>query len=100
MTNYYSIQSQQIGVAEAHFTLLLNPACEVYKGHFPTHPIAPGACSLEMIRQCACLALGEDVRFVHIKQCKYLMPLEPSIHCDLNLTLTWDETALSAVMMW
>lgn len=100
MTNYYHIQSQQIGVSEAHFSLLLDPSCEVYKGHFPTRPIAPGACSLEMIRQCACQALGQEVRFMNIKQCKYLLPLEPNIHSLLDLNLTWNENTISAVMTW
>lgn len=108
MTNYYTIESSSIvpsapsapNSGEAHFVLRLDPTCPVYKGHFPTHPIAPGACSLEMIRQCASIALKEEVRFLNIKQCKYLLPLEPNIHTRLDLTLTWNTETLSALMMW
>lgn len=100
MTDYYNIIHQQIGQGQACFELSLNPSCQVYKGHFPTRPIAPGACSLEMIRQCACLALGRTVRFTSIKQCKFLLPLEPSIHKNLTLNLTWDEQSLVAVMTY
>ncbi len=100
MTNYYHIENQHITDQEAQFTLRLDPSCEVYKGHFPTRPIAPGACSLEMIRQCASIAIGQTIRFMNIKQCKYLLPLEPGIHSVLDLHLTWDENAINAVMKW
>lgn len=100
MTNYYYIEDQQIIDHEAHFTLRLDPSCEVYKGHFPTHPIAPGACSLEMIRQCTSIAIGQTVRFMKIKQCKYLLPLEPGIHSVLDLHLAWDDNTITAIMKW
>lgn len=100
MTDYYSIESKEIEFQEATFRLFLVRDCEVYKGHFPKHAIAPGACNIEMIRQCASVALGKEVRFLHIKQCKFLLPLEPSVHEELDLCLTWTETMINAVMSW
>ena len=98
MTNFYHIISQQIEAGHALFHVQLPAQCPVYKGHFPGHPIAPGACHIEMIRECASVALGKEMHWNHIKQCKFLVPLEPDKHHEADVDITWSEKGMTAVV--
>lgn len=55
----------------------LNPEHEIYKGHFPEQAVVPGVCTLTIIRECLSKALGKDLVFDSIKECKYISALIP-----------------------
>ena len=98
MKDYYHIVSQQISDDNATFVVVLNPNCAVYKGHFPSQPIAPGACSIEMIRQCASMAMGHEVRLSRIIQCKFTLLLVPDKDQELRLQLALSSFQLTATL--
>lgn len=99
MQNYYTILSQQTDNQTASFVVYLNADCPVYAGHFPGNPIAPGACNIEMIRQCASLALGHTVRFSTIRLCKFMMILRPGETEQLVIQISWTGNRMSAVIL-
>ena len=98
MHNYYQIVSQSVASCTASFEVVLFADCDVYRGHFPRHHIAPGACNLEMIRQCASLAMGHEIHFSILKQCKFLALVEPEINPELHLDMKWDSDSLQAAL--
>ena len=54
LDNFYSILSSE----SSHSTtwtiqIELNPDHTVYQGHFPEHPVVPGVCLLQLIKECA-----------------------------------------------
>lgn len=78
--DYYTILSREQQSQDTYlFTFTLNPGAEVYRGHFPGTPIAPGVCTLQMIRECAETILQQpELHFTRIKQCKFSRLLQPS----------------------
>lgn len=98
MVNYYKILAQQIAASSAEFTIELQPDCSVYEGHFPNNPVAPGACNLEMVRECASIALGHELRIKQIKQCKFKQVLQPKQAIQLIIHLYWDENQINVTM--
>ncbi len=99
MQQYYVIKSQKIYESAADFLVELDGTCPVYIGHFPGNPIAPGACNIEMIRQCACIAMGKEIRIAEIKVCKFLMLLQPQNHKELTIQLTWSGSKCMASIL-
>lgn len=99
MHNYYHIISQQVEDQRATFIVALDPSCPVYEGHFPGNPIAPGACNIEMVRQCASLAMGREIRITAIRQCKFLMLLKPGDPEQLTIQMSWTIEQLSATIL-
>lgn len=63
--------------------VVLSAEHPVYGGHFPAQAVVPGVCTLIVIRECAGVALGRDVVFAAIRECKFVSALLP---CD-GLTL-------------
>lgn len=99
MHNYYHIISQQIEEQSATFIVTLEPSCPVYDGHFPGNPIAPGACNIEMVRQCASIAMGKDIRITAIRLCKFMMLIRPSISEQLTIQMNWIAERMSATII-
>lgn len=96
MTDYYHIISKNEAGGEFQYKLALHASCEVYAGHFPGHPISPGACNLEMIRQCVSDAMGKNIRISLIRQCRYLKLVTPLECPELELRFRVTEMQLVA----
>lgn len=81
IANYYTILSrEQIDEQTYMFRFTINPEADVYRGHFPGNPIAPGVCSLQMIKECLLSILCcETLQLSFIKQCRFSRLLRPSI---------------------
>lgn len=67
----------------------LNPDCTVYAGHFPSEPVSPGVCNIEMVRQCAELIHNHTLRINSIKQCRLTTLMTPLLHpqADVNIDM-------------
>ena len=68
----------------------LNPSADYFKGHFPGHPVMPGALMLEAIAQATCVLFAmtypsDKKRHFYAGSVKvrFLKPLQPG--CDLEL---------------
>ena len=97
MIDYYTILTQTIAENTAEFSVELRADCPVYAGHFPGNPIAPGACSIEMVRECASIAMQRELRFAGIKQCKFLRLMKPG--STAQISLKWENDRLKATII-
>ncbi|MCQ2351062.1 MAG: hypothetical protein MJ003_03710 [Paludibacteraceae bacterium] len=99
MKNYYHIVNQSVSSNQTYmFEIALHPDCTIYEGHFPSKPIAPGACNIEMIRQCASKAQNKYIHFASVDTCKFLMLINPLEHKALNLAITFNSNTVSATL--
>ena len=79
MHNYYTIiNRKQIAPQSYQFSIQLNSDCRVYDGHFPGNPIAPGACNIQMIKECVEYIIGHQLQYLTISRCKFLQPINLS----------------------
>lgn len=86
--NYYKIDTMRTEEGAACFGLRLLPECTVYRGHFPGSPVCPGACNIELLRECFGKWMGRRYFIASIKQCRMLAVLTPDIDETLELRLT------------
>ena len=80
IADYYTILGKEHSEENTYvFRLALCPEADVYRGHFPGDPIAPGVCTLQMIKECLQSVLRrEEMRLARIKQCRFSRLLRPS----------------------
>lgn len=78
INDFYTITNQSIDSLSGAFNVALRPDCVVYKGHFPERPVAPGVCSIQMIRECAERVLNTKLSIQLIKQCRFTLLLSPA----------------------
>jgi 3-hydroxyacyl-[acyl-carrier-protein] dehydratase len=75
----------------------LNAAHEIFKGHFPSQPVLPGACMLQMIKEI--LETSFDIKFQLSKadDIKFLQMIQPLNNTVLLFSIQYDLTENSAL---
>lgn len=86
--NYYSIDSVVKTETGAEFSVSLNPDCEVYRGHFPSRPICPGVCNINMLTECAEVVAGKCLGIKEIRRCRLSSLVVPDTKVKVVVALT------------
>lgn len=66
----------------------LNPNHEVYKGHFPNNPIAPGVCLTQMVKETVEHITKKNLTMVTGDNLKFTAILNPVVNPHVILTLS------------
>ncbi|MDB5007593.1 MAG: FabA-like domain protein [Mucilaginibacter sp.] len=88
----YKITSQNHhdGVIDA--VLEINKEDKIFTGHFPGHPVLPGACMLQIIKEVLEDTLKASFRLKKANQIKFLAISDPSVNNLLKLKLAYSIT--------
>lgn len=72
---------------ERVYTIRFDAAHPIFAGHFPGHPIVPGACLVQIAQELTAGATGRSGAFTQIRNLKFRQPVTP----DQQLTVTIQE---------
>lgn len=95
--SYYTVTHTQESPEGTVFRICLDPESALFRGHFPGHPILPGVCSMQIIRECAERLTGKHMGYRKVRLCRFsnvIVPGEPEAF-DVRITVT-PEGVLSA----
>lgn len=98
LNKLYTLRKKEYTEGRWNYTVELDPAHAVFKGHFPDNPIVPGVCSLQIIRECAEDILGHKVRMPQLSSCKFLAMVKPDDNRHLTLSLCISDPSDSGEM--
>lgn len=65
--------------------IALNAAHDIYKAHFPEHPITPGVVMIQIAREVASMALKRELRINEVKSAKFLNILSPTEATEVDV---------------
>ena len=68
----------------------LYPDNEIFQGHFPDHPVLPGACMLQMVKEILEGELQASYRLQKAENLKFLTLVDPRLHRTLYLDLNYN----------
>jgi 3-hydroxyacyl-[acyl-carrier-protein] dehydratase len=93
----YIIKQTDKGSNSVDVIVELNAEHEIFKGHFPSQPVLPGACMLQMIKEI--LEISFDIKFQLSKadDIKFLQMIQPSNNTVLLFSIQYDLTENSAL---
>lgn len=81
-------------------TLGINQNSEILKGHFPGHPVVPGACMMQIIKEVLEMALNSPFRLKKANQLKFISIIDPedimTIQLDIFYKLVKDAINVTA----
>ncbi|WP_195662615.1 hotdog family protein [Bacteroides congonensis] len=69
----------------------LNPEHAIYQGHFPEHPVVPGVCLLQLIKECTEGIRWQKLQYTQVSSCKFLSVVNPVKTPCLSITLTFKD---------
>lgn len=78
------------GVIKA--TLGINADSEILKGHFPGHPIVPGACMLQITKEVLEKVLETPLRLKKADQLKFMAMIDPTNTSEVQLDISYKQT--------
>ena len=70
----------------------LNAKHEIFKGHFPSQPVLPGACMLQMIKEILETSLDIKLQLSKADDIKFLQMIQPSDNTVLLFSIQYDYT--------
>lgn len=74
---------------QCQMTVCFNPSHPIFAGHFPGHPVVPGACLVQIAEELAGVFMGTTVCFNAIRNLKFRQPVYP----DMEVTLCIEKGA-------
>lgn len=79
---YDIVQSNQ-----DRYTIRFNASHPIFSGHFPEHPIVPGACIVQIAEELAALTYGHPIRFTAIRDLKFRQPITPDQDQEILISI-------------
>ena len=74
LNNLYFIDRRD----QTGYTIHFDTSHPIFAGHFPGHPIVPGACLVQIAEELAALTIGQSIRFNAIRNLKFRQPITPN----------------------
>lgn len=79
--------SYEDGIIKA--TLAINQDSEILKGHFPGHPVVPGACMLQITKEVLEKALKSSLQLKKADQLKFMTMIDPANTPRVELDISY-----------
>lgn len=93
LDNFYTILSSESSDSTIWtIQVKLNPGHPVYQGHFPGHPVVPGVCLLQLIKECVEDIRQQKLQVTQVSSCKFLSAINPIETPHISVALTFKET--------
>jgi len=90
--NFFKLTSITHEVNGAKAVIEINPAHEIFNGHFPGTPVVPGVCMMQIVKEIAEDILVKDLKLIKADHAKFLTVINPlqtgSVKLDLKYTIT------------
>jgi len=98
-TDFYKVNHTDTSSSGTIFHIELNPGHDIYKAHFPGQPVLPGACTLQIIKECAQQMLNKKLQYSRINLCKFLRYVDPVQCNEIKLTISFNENEDGSLQM-
>lgn len=91
---FASLEEQKAGSYRAQ--IILDPSHAIFKGHFPSQPILPGVCMLEILKEMVREIKDKPLDLKKGATIKYLKIVDPTVdpHLTLDIQLTEEAAGL------
>lgn len=91
LEDFYSIINETVASNTAIITVCFNVNHPIFQGHFPTMPVVPGACLVEMVTQLSSKVLGKKLQLSVGQNIKFVQVIHPDEVESVSFDIIWTE---------
>ena len=91
LNNFYTITGLAQEENRLQASICINPAHDIFKGHFPNQPVVPGVCMVQIIKELLEKATGKSLLFSKGSQLKFLRLLVPAAEETVQVNISWNQ---------
>jgi 3-hydroxyacyl-[acyl-carrier-protein] dehydratase len=89
---FFSFTTSETDGSLLKTTITLNPAHDIFKGHFPGQPVVPGVCMMQMVKEVLENKLSKKLLLVKADNIKFLSFMDPNQHRQIELEIKMNVT--------
>ncbi|OWP85341.1 3-hydroxyacyl-ACP dehydratase [Flavobacterium davisii] len=88
LNDFYNVNElDQLAENKYLAKVILNPAHQIFKGHFPGNPVTPGVCMIQIIKEITQEILGVSLQMTASSNVKFMAIINPETNPELTLEL-------------
>lgn len=88
LKDFYTVKSVEAQEGEKYTAyIMLNPAHDVFKGHFPGNPVTPGVCMMQIIKELTQDITKQKLTMKNASNIKFMALINPEATPELKLEL-------------
>src|SRR5690606_595147 len=100
---FYKVENLESAGGNISALVKIDKEHSIFKGHFPNHPVMPGVCSMQIIKELAEKGLGLGLMLKTARNVKFMAIINPEenelVKFDLNIeTLAENEFSIKATV--
>jgi len=86
LNDFYSVRDPQQSDDSSSCIVVFNGSHEIFNGHFPSQPVVPGVCMMQMIKELMQRQLNKQLLLHSAGQVKFLQLITPEISPEVHLS--------------
>ena len=89
--DFFTITKMNIEGNSINAILKINENHAIFQGHFPEHPVVPGVCIFQMVKELAELSSSQELQLTKASEIKFLGVIDPNEKKTLQLSLNYEK---------
>ena len=90
VNDFFTISKLEKEGFEIKAELIINANHKIFEGHFPGHPVVPGVCMMQMVKEIIEKVIGEKTNLVRAGEMKFLAIIDPKENNMIWATLKYN----------
>lgn len=91
LNDFYTITKKEHLQGLVKATIRINKKHKIFEGHFPGHPVVPGVCMLQIVREVMEDNTGKALRISGADMIKFLTIINPEENNEVEISVTYTE---------
>ena len=88
--SFFNISEKKVTGPDVLVTIDINALHHIFEGHFPGHPVVPGVCMLQMIKEILEVVIEKKTQLKKADQMKFLAIINPLENPSIQAEFTYD----------
>ena len=97
LNDFFHINDLQTEGFDVKATIIINADHKIFEGHFPGHPVVPGVCMMQMIKEILEQVLGKRTNLVKATDMKFLAVINPRVNNLIHTSIKYSTDENGAI---
>jgi 3-hydroxyacyl-[acyl-carrier-protein] dehydratase len=89
LNQFYTLLKQESESNKVSALISFNPSHKIFEGHFPGHPVVPGVCMMQIVREVMEVEAGQKLKISKGDNMKFLAVINPLKDREVQLLVTY-----------
>lgn len=92
LNNFYKILNLDESQSDKLLALVkIDKFHSIFKGHFPNHPVTPGVCTMQIIKELTEKWAGKSLMLKTARNVKFMAIINPQLNEDVQFELQFEQ---------